>query len=153
MVHLLGRGSRREAAAEDGHEPFVGVGQTVLRPVTGFKSYVDLYGFSCLGCASSHGVLLGGSGETAQFQYRTAREHREIPGHSWRASALAGDSSRILMAVWQYCRRGERSPLRDPDLAPGFQDLLDEMEHGGVLDAPGNLLQAEGMPDRVEVTV
>jgi hypothetical protein len=41
--------------------------------------------------------------------------------------------------------------LRDTDLAPGFQDLLLEMEYGGVLDAPRNLLQEDIVPDRVEV--
>src|SRR5215210_5057340 len=38
-------------------------------------------------------------------------------------------------------QRAERSPLRDTNLPPGFQDLFDEMEHGRVLDAPRDLLQ------------
>src|SRR6266545_5739250 len=99
MIRRLERRGGREIAAEDRHQPLVGVGQTALRQVTDFKSHVDLYGFSCLWCASSHGVLLGGSGKTAQCQYRTARERREIPGRSWRASTLVGCSSRTLMAV------------------------------------------------------
>ena len=82
MIHRLGRRGGQEHTAEDGYESLVSVGQTILRQVTDVKSHVDLYGFSCLWCASSHGVLLGGSGEIAQFQYRTATERREIPGRS-----------------------------------------------------------------------
>ena len=65
MIHRLGRGGGRERTAEDGHESLVGVGQTVLRQVTAFKSHVDLYGFSWLWFASSHGVLLGDPVEIA----------------------------------------------------------------------------------------
>jgi hypothetical protein len=67
MIHRRGCGGGREHTAEDGHEALVRVGQTVLRQVTDFKAHVDLYGFSCWWFVSSHGVLLGGSGETAQF--------------------------------------------------------------------------------------
>ena len=56
-----------------------------------------------------------------------------------------------LIQVDIGCQRAERPPLRDTDLASGFQDLLHEMEHGGVLHAPGNLLQEEVMSNRVEV--
>jgi hypothetical protein len=60
LTHRLKRQGGRETAMEDGNEPLVGVGQTVFRQVTDFKHHVDLYDFSWLGCASSHGVLLGG---------------------------------------------------------------------------------------------
>jgi site-specific DNA recombinase len=50
----------------------------------------------------------------------------------------------------QHCWGRHRSPLRNPDLAPGFQDRLPEMEHGGILYAPRNLLQEDLVPDRVE---
>jgi len=56
-----------------------------------------------------------------------------------------------LIQVDVGCQRAERSPLRDTNLPPGFQDLFDEMEHGRVLDAPCNLLQEEVVPNRVEV--
>ena len=49
------------------------------------------------------------------------------------------------------CKGSKRPPLRDADLAPGFQNLLHEMEHGRILDAPRNLLQKEIVPDRVKV--
>jgi hypothetical protein len=99
MLHRRGRRGGRERAAEDGHESLVRVGQTLLRQVTDFNSHVDLDGSSCWWFVSSHGVLLGESRETAQGQYRTATEHREIPGRSWRATALVGGGSRTLRAV------------------------------------------------------
>jgi hypothetical protein len=66
MIHRLERRGGRETAAEDRDQPLVGVGQTVLRQVTDFKAHVDLDGFSCWWFVSSHGVLLGGAGKTAQ---------------------------------------------------------------------------------------
>lgn len=69
MTHRLERRGGRETAAEDRDKPLVGVGQTVLRQVTNFKHHVDLYGFSWVWFASSHGVLLGNPSEVAQTQY------------------------------------------------------------------------------------
>jgi len=99
LTYRLERQGRRETAEEHGDQPFVGVGQTVLRQMTDFKHHVDLYGFSGLGFASSHGGLLGGPLTVAQSQYQTATEPREIPARSWRASARAGWWSRTLTAV------------------------------------------------------
>src|SRR5262249_26170030 len=65
------------------------------------------------------------------------------------ADAVKGPAPLIQVDIG--CQRAERSSLRDGDLASGFQDLLHEMEYGGVLDAPRYLLQQDVVPDRVEV--
>jgi len=116
MDHLLGRGGGQETATEDGHEPLVGIGETVLRHVTDFKHDVDLYGFSWLVFVSSHGALLSGPSAAARSQYQAVREHRGIPGRSWRAIAPVRCLSRTLRSVWQYCRRGEHRALSCPPL-------------------------------------
>ena len=63
----------------------------------------------------------------------------------------SGSRPRLEKQSAQHCWGRVHGPLRDTDLAPGFQDLLHEMEYGGVLDAPRNLLQEDIVPDRVEV--
>jgi hypothetical protein len=104
---------------------------------------------------------LQGSCGPAPFRMMAANGDDDIIGKAMIIHGLVGSLGRLaanavkdpihLSQVDIGCQWARRSPLRDTHLAPGFQDLFDEVEHGRILDAPGDLLQEKVVPDGVEV--
>src|SRR5262249_13204109 len=83
---------------------------------------------------------------------RSESGRRETLRHSSDVVGYVEYSSQTLTGFAQLCWKCKRSPLRDTALAPGFQHLLDKVQHGWVLNAPSDLLQQLRMLDRVEIT-
>src|SRR5713226_6774038 len=111
LAHFFGGGRDREAAAEDGDQPLVGLGEALLCHVAVLKHALHLQSPHALFASFSHGALLGGPLGAARAQYPAAGGHREIPVRNWRAAAPVGCPPRTLEAVWQYCRRREDPAL------------------------------------------
>src|SRR5713226_2640740 len=114
LAHFFGGGRDREAAAEDGDQPLVGLGEALLCHVAVLKHALHLQSPHALFASFSHGALLGGPLGAARAQYPAAGGHREIPVRNWRAAAPVGCPPRTLEAVWQYCRRREHPALWRP---------------------------------------